>query len=191
MNSSSTRNGANRNGRSADGHEPRTNDVPLSGRGSLGQRGGVPRAGRRSPAMFALTLVTVALSLAPRLALFAFVVAIPAAFAVTETLARRFPDPVPLRWLFRPNLLSFGVAASLFILSIFLLRNVAAICVEGGSVIGFPWPFYVQCLRPDGGADLASLSLIGLLMDVAIWYVLSTLIAALVRPRKPLYAVVA
>lgn len=191
MNSSSTRSGANRNGRAAQGHEPRTNDVPLSEGGSVGQRGGVPLAGRRADAIFALTFVTVALLLAPRLLILAFVVAIPAAFAVTEILARRFRDPMPLRWLFRPTVLSFGVAASLFVLSIFLLRNVAAICVEGGTVLGFPWGFYHQCFSPGGGADPASWSLVGFLMDVAIWYVLGTIIAALVRPRKPLFAVFA
>jgi hypothetical protein len=191
MNSSSTRNGANRNGWTAEGHEPRTDDISVAEGESLGRRGGFPLGERRSSAIFALTFVTVAFSLAPRILLLAFVVAIPAAFAVTESLARRFPDPVPLRWLFRPNVLSYGVAASLFILSIFLLRNVAAICIEGGTVLGFPWPFYHQCFSPGGGADPASWSLVGLLVDVAIWYVLGTLIASLVRPRKELFAILA
>lgn len=65
-----------------------------------------------------------------------------------------------------------------------LLRG--AFCIEGGTVIGFPWPFYDQCYGPplpSGGLvpDPAHFYLPQLVMDVMVWYLLSFVFVYLLR----------
>jgi predicted cobalt transporter CbtA len=128
----------------------------------------------RSVSVFMITFLATGFALVPTIL----------AFGVTEILARRFPDLVRLRWVFRPTLLALASFGSLFLLSVFFTRNVAAICIEGGEVLGFPWPFFEQCLSPGGRPDPPQFILGALLLDLLIWYILGTILAALVRPQR-------
>lgn len=61
----------------------------------------------------------------------------------------------------------------LFALSTAYLRS--ATCIEGGTVIGFPWSFYDQCYAymPGGPLGSAEFALIPLLLDIVFWYLVS------------------
>ena len=53
--------------------------------------------------------------------------------------------------------------------------------MEGGSVVGFPWPIFVQCYGPplpSGGQaiDPTQFSPVGLAMDFVFWYVVSLVV---------------
>jgi len=66
--------------------------------------------------------------------------------------------------------------ALLFAVTTLFLRS--AVCIEGGTVIGFPWGFYHQCYGPpipgDGqAADPAEFLPLGLVLDLAFWYIIS------------------
>ncbi len=55
----------------------------------------------------------------------------------------------------------------------------SGLCVEGGTVVGFPWMFYNQChgpLFPGGGqeVDPAEYLVVPLIVDIVFWYVMST-----------------
>jgi hypothetical protein len=143
-----------------------------------------PRGTRRSLAVFLITMVAIAIASVPRLDGFGVFLGALVAFGVTEVLGHRFPEGVSLRWLFRPNLTTFGAATALFLTSVYLLGHVGATCIEGGTVVGFPFWFFVQCNSP-GGIDPAQVSVVGLTLDLLIWYFMGTLLASLVRPRKP------
>lgn len=53
-----------------------------------------------------------------------------------------------------------------------------AVCIEGGTVIGFPWPFYDQCYGPPlpGGGqvvDPAHFEPVLMVVDLVVWYLVS------------------
>jgi len=144
----------------------------------------------RSFSIFLVTTITALVAFVGRWGAAGVVLGFLIAFGITEGLARRFPEGVQLHWVFRPNLVIVGVVGGLFLLSIYLLPG-GATCIEGGRVIGFPLPFLAQCNGPGGTPDRPELSLVSLAFDVIIWYVLGTLIAALVRPRKSVLSVLA
>jgi len=66
--------------------------------------------------------------------------------------------------------------ASLFGLSTAYLRS--TMCIEGGTVIGYPRYFYAQCYAYMPGGPLGSVEfvLVSLLIDVVVWYLVSMIL---------------
>ncbi len=67
-----------------------------------------------------------------------------------------------------------------------LVLHGPGLCIEGGTVVGFPWMFYNRCygpLLPGGGqaADPAEYLLVPLVVDLVFWYVVSLAIVFLIR----------
>ena len=63
------------------------------------------------------------------------------------------------------------------------------LCIEGGTVLGFPWMFYNQCygpLLPGGGqaVDPAEYLLVPLAIDLVFWYVVSMALVFAIRLAK-------
>lgn len=67
-----------------------------------------------------------------------------------------------------------GLFAVLFALSTAYLRTTN--CVEGGTVIGFPWYFYIQCSISVGALGRAEFLLVSLVVDVVFWYLVSMML---------------
>ena len=57
----------------------------------------------------------------------------------------------------------------------------SAICIEGGTVIGYPLYFFTQCYSymPGGPLDEAEFALVFLLVDVVFWYAVSVVVVLL------------
>jgi predicted cobalt transporter CbtA len=153
------------------------------------ERGATASATRSLP-VFLMTSVTTTVGLGLRWGVVGIVLSFLIAFGVTEGLARRFPAGVRLRWVFRPNLLAAIAVALLFLFSL-SLRPIGFTCIEGGRGVGSPFPFYVQCYSPGGIPDEPQFNTVGLALDLVVWYVLGALAAALVRPWKPFFFVLA
>lgn len=154
------------------------------------ERGSTSRTGR-SLAVFLVSSLVGMVAFLPKMDGVGVLLAFAIALAVTEIFARRFPCGVDLRWLFRPNVLALAEAAGLFLASLVFLKNFAAICIEGGFVVGFPYYFFVQCYGPGGIPDPSQFLIPGLALDLVIWYFFGTFLASFVRPRKPVLVVLA
>lgn len=154
-------------------------------------KGRGPVAGTaRSLPVFLIATVTTILGFIGRWGAAGIVLGFLIAFGITETLARRFPEGVRLRWVFRPNLLATGIAALLVLLALSLLPA-GVTCIEGGQVVGSPFPVLIQCNGPTGIPEEPEFNLVALALDIAIWYVLGAFVATLIRPRKPYFSVLA
>ena len=151
--------------------------------------GAAANAGR-SISVFLVATVTAIAAFVGRWGAAGVVLSFLIAFGITEALARRFPEGVRLRWVFRPNLLAAGVVTLLLLLSLSLLAT-GVTCIEGGRVVGSPFPFYFQCNGPTGIPEEPEFNVVGLALDIAIWYLLGAFVAALVRPRKPYFLLLA
>jgi len=64
-----------------------------------------------------------------------------------------------------------GLFAVLFALSTAYLRTTN--CIEGGTVMGFPWYFYDQCSIGTGASGRAEFLLVSLVVDAVFWYFVS------------------
>ena len=157
---------------------------------SNGVERGASRGAGRSLLVFLMTAVAIIVGLGLRWGVVGIILGFLVAFGITTYLARRFPEGVRLRWVSRPTLLTVVVVALLFLLSL-SLRPIGFTCIEGGRAVGSPLPFFVQCDSPRGIADPPQFILVGLAFDLVIWYVLGALVAALIRPRKPFFQILA
>lgn len=93
-----------------------------------------------------------------------------------------------LREYLAPQVATLVLFASSFGLSTAFLRS--ALCIEGGTVVGYPWTFFSQCYAyaPGGPLGAAEFLAAPLVMDLVFWYLVSLLmviagIAALRRLR--------
>lgn len=142
----------------------------------------------RSLPVFFMTAVTTIVGIFLRWGFVGIVLGLLVALGITRGLARRFPEGVRLRWVFRPNLLTAVVVALLFLFS---LGPIGITCIEGGRAFGSPFPFLVQCNGGSGIPDEPQFNAVGLALDLLIWYALGALVAALIRPRKPFFQILA
>jgi hypothetical protein len=94
----------------------------------------------RSVSVFMITFLATGFALVPRLTGFAFVIATILAFGVTEILARRFPDLVRLRWVFRPTLLALAGFGSLFLISVYSPGTLRRCASRAERSLGFLGP---------------------------------------------------
>lgn len=70
-----------------------------------------------------------------------------------------------------------GLFAVLFALSTAYLRTTN--CIEGGTVIGFPWHFYDQCSIGTGALGRPEFLLVSLVVDLVFWYLVSMVLVFL------------
>ena len=78
------------------------------------------------------------------------------------------------RILLKATLPVFILFATTFSLSTAYLHG-GVVCIEGGTVLGFPAPIFIQCYgppRPSGGygVEAAEFQPIGLVIDLVFWY---------------------
>ncbi len=91
---------------------------------------------------------------------------------------------VDLRLLLKRQLPVLGVFALLIPVWTLVLHG--GVCIEGGTVVGFPWLFYDQCygpFLPGGGqaVDPAHFEPLLLVLDSVFWYVVASVLVLLVR----------
>ncbi len=84
---------------------------------------------------------------------------------------------MPGRSILKATLPVFVLLAALFSLSTGYL-HAGVVCIEGGPVVGFPFPFFIQCYGPlilGGGQaiDPPQFLLGGLVFDLGFWYIVS------------------
>ena len=89
-----------------------------------------------------------------------------------------------LKEMLKRQVLVLALFALLLTLTTLFLRS--ATCFEGGTVVGFPWMFYNQCygalIPGDGQAmDPAEFLPLGLVFDLAFWYLVSAGLVFLFR----------
>jgi hypothetical protein len=78
------------------------------------------------------------------------------------------------RNLLKSTLPVFILVATLFSLSTAYLHS-GVVCIEGGQVLGFPSPIFIQCYgppRPGGGygVEAAEFRPFGLVIDLVFWF---------------------
>ena len=79
-------------------------------------------------------------------------------------------------WL-KSTLVVFLLFTTMLSLSTTYLHS-PVVCVEGGLVLGFPYPIFIQCygpLLPSGGQGIGPAQFVafGLVVDLVFWYLVS------------------
>lgn len=101
---------------------------------------------------------------------------IPAPLTTSKRLSRQTSSSVPMkaREFLVGQVLVLVVFATFLGFSTAYLRS--TLCIEGGTVIGFPMYFLAHCYAsvPGGALGPAQFVLASLLFDVVFWYLLST-----------------
>ena len=84
------------------------------------------------------------------------------------------------------QLLVLALFLPLFLLTLAFLH--VGVCVEGGTILGFPWPAYTQCYGPpipgDGAVvEPATFQAVGLAVDLVFWNAAAALVVFVYRHR--------